>query len=122
MPHSRWNTVPEAALDSSDIRVLTRSAEGGAGVFVIARDAPWLCLQGHPEYGGAALASEYERDVGRYQAGASDRMPDPPENRVRGQATPLIWQAHGARIVGNWLTACGLHAPAAWAQVEMNHA
>lgn len=106
MPHSRWNTLPETALAAApDIRILTRSASGGAGVFAIVRGAPWLCLQGHPEYGSTTLAGEYRRDLGRHHAGALAAPPDPPENRVGAAAH---WQVHGARIVANWLVACGL--------------
>lgn len=113
MPHSRWNTLPVAALEAApDISVLTRSETGGAGVFAIGRAVPWLCLQGHPEYGPAALAGEYRRDVGRHRAGALAAAPDPPENRAGAEAHAALWQAHGAQVVANWLAACGFGAAA----------
>ena len=103
MPHSRWNTLPEAALAAPSLRVLTRSREGGAGAFLINGPVPWLCLQGHPEYGAATLAGEHRRDLARFRAGQLADPPDPPTDRSGLAADATVWQAHGAGIVAGWL-------------------
>ena len=75
VPHSRYNELPEAALARAGYRVLTRSPEVGADMFIKERKSLFLFLQGHPEYDSTALFGEYRRDIRRYLAGESDCYP-----------------------------------------------
>ncbi|MGC9269501.1 homoserine O-acetyltransferase/O-succinyltransferase family protein [Acidiphilium sp.] len=78
VPHSRWNTLDEAALTASGYRVLTASARAGVDRFVH-QDAPGcVFLQGHPEYEPLSLPGEYRRDVRRYLCGETHRYPTIP--------------------------------------------
>jgi len=66
VPHSRWNDVPEEALQACGYRVLVRSPEAGVDMFVKQRNSLFVFFQGHPEYDAVTLLLEYRRDVGRY--------------------------------------------------------
>ena len=66
VPHSRYNELPEEALISRGYRVLSRSSQTGADLFVGNRDSLDVFFQGHPEYEPDTLLREYRRDVGRF--------------------------------------------------------
>lgn len=78
--HSRMNELPETALCSSGYQVLTEAPGGHVDIFTKSFRAPFLFLQGHPEYDADSLMREYRRDVGRYLNGARDIYPEVPEN------------------------------------------
>lgn len=78
VPHSRFNTLPEAELEARGYRVLSRSQAAGADIFVKQGRALHVFMQGHPEYDAEALLREYRRDVRRYLAAVSERYPEPP--------------------------------------------
>jgi homoserine O-succinyltransferase/O-acetyltransferase len=78
VPHSRYNELPEQALVHAGYRILTRSPEVGADMFVKERKSLFLFLQGHPEYDSTALFGEYRRDIRRFLAGESDCYPKLP--------------------------------------------
>ncbi|MBB2962998.1 homoserine O-succinyltransferase [Methylobacterium sp. R2-1] len=81
VPHSRWNDLPETELTARGYRILRRSDEVGADLFVReGGGAPMVFLQGHPEYDGDTLAREYRRDIGRFLDGERDTCPALPEN------------------------------------------
>ncbi|HXT09717.1 MAG TPA: homoserine O-succinyltransferase [Roseiarcus sp.] len=138
MPHSRWNGLDEAELVANGYLVLTRAGEAGVDMFVKDDDHLALFFQGHPEYDADTLAREYRRDVSRALAGAPE--PTPPahyydaetERRLRAHVAGMIagreaptmppyamlspspgWRAHGARMIGNWLTAVAARKAAA---------
>jgi len=113
VPHSRWGTLPLEALQAAGGRILSRSPAAGAGFFVLERGAPWLCLQGHPEYGCNSLGREYARDLARFTRGEQKRPPERPEVEPGVQAglSPDAWQAPAARLIGNWLAGHGATLP-----------
>jgi homoserine O-succinyltransferase len=78
IPHSRYNDVPEEALVSRGYRILSRSPEAGADLFIKQGKSLFLFFQGHPEYDSGALFREYRRDVGRFLAGERDSYPAMP--------------------------------------------
>jgi homoserine O-succinyltransferase len=78
MPHSRYNDLPEEALISQGYRVLYRSADAGAHLFVKQGGRFDIFFQGHPEYEPETLLREYRRDVGRFLAGETDSYPETP--------------------------------------------
>jgi len=92
LPHSRWNGVSESALRDCGYRVLTRSADIGADMFVKQHRSLFVFFQGHPEYDPDTLLLEYRRDVGRYLRGESGRYPTVPENYF-SQSTEALLQA-----------------------------
>ena len=75
MPHSRRNDLPERALESAGYSILLKSDEAGAEIFAKAGHAPFVFLQGHPEYDADTLLREFQRDWRRYQRG---QCPAPP--------------------------------------------
>lgn len=78
MPHSRWNEVPEHELKAYGYRVLTRSKQAGADMFVKKQKSLFVFFQGHPEYEANTLFLEYRRDVGRYLRGDVNNYPSMP--------------------------------------------
>jgi homoserine O-succinyltransferase len=80
LPHTRWNQVDEADLLRAGYQILSRSTDAGVGFFTKERRANWLFCQGHPEYNGANLLSEYRRDVLRYLAHERATYPDVPSS------------------------------------------
>jgi homoserine O-succinyltransferase len=78
VPHSRHNELPERALMHAGYRILTRSPEVGADVFIKERNSLFVFLQGHPEYDSTALFGEYRRDIRRFLGGESDCYPKLP--------------------------------------------
>jgi homoserine O-succinyltransferase/O-acetyltransferase len=78
VPHSRHNDLPEERLSSQGYRVLSRSAETGADLFIKDRGSLDIFFQGHPEYEPDTLLREYRRDVGRFLSGEKDDYPEIP--------------------------------------------
>ena len=66
MPHSRWNDLPEDALQDSGYRILTRSDDAGVDAFIKQRKSLFVFFQGHPEYEAQTLMLEYRRDIRRF--------------------------------------------------------
>jgi homoserine O-succinyltransferase len=122
MPHSRWNEVPEEALQACGYRVLMRSAEAGVDMFVKQRNSLFVFFQGHPEYDAVVLLLEYRRDVGRYLRGERDTYPSMPlgyfdeeierelaalrERALRDRREALLaefpTEAAAGRVTNNW--------------------
>ncbi len=77
-PHSRYNDLPEQELASRGYEILVRSPVAGADLFIKQFSAPFLFMQGHPEYEADALLREYRRDVSRFLGGISAEYPEMP--------------------------------------------
>ena len=90
VPHSRYNELPEQALTQAGYRILTRSPEVGADMFIKDRNSLFLFLQGHPEYDSTALFGEYRRDIRRFLAGESDCYPRLPQGYFSRDAVEAI--------------------------------
>ena len=52
VPHSRYNDLPEEALQSAGYKILTRSVVAGVDAFAKQDGSFFLYFQGHPEYDG----------------------------------------------------------------------
>lgn len=79
MPHSRWNDLPERELSACGYRVLTRTENGHADMFVKQRESSFVFFQGHPEYETNTLFREYRRDIGRYLSRETETYPTMPQ-------------------------------------------
>jgi len=90
MPHSRWNEIPEEALNACGYRVLTRSEGAGVDAFVKQRGSLFVFFQGHPEYDAVTLLLEYRRDIGRYLRGERETYPDMPEGYFDGEMVDAL--------------------------------
>ncbi len=90
VPHSRCNELPEEALVRAGYRILTRSPEVGADMFIKERDSLFLFLQGHPEYDSTALFGEYRRDIRRFLAGDNDCYPELPHGYFNREAVEVM--------------------------------
>jgi homoserine O-succinyltransferase len=89
IPHSRYNDLPEDALRAAGYDILVRSDEAGLDLFQKRMTAPFLFLQGHPEYDADSLLRELQRDMRRYQSGERRRFPAIPRNYL-GPAAELL--------------------------------
>ena len=78
VPHSRYHGLPHKLLQSAGYRVLSKSPDFGADMFVRERRSLSVYLQGHPEYDAGALLREYRRDIDRFLAGERDDYPEMP--------------------------------------------
>ena len=78
IPHSRYHGLPQKLLQAAGYRILSRSPDFGADMFVRERRSLSVYLQGHPEYDAAALLREYRRDIDRFLAGERDDYPEMP--------------------------------------------
>jgi homoserine O-succinyltransferase len=78
VPHSRYNDLPIDDLTAKDYRVLSRSPEAGADMFIKQGRSLSIYLQGHPEYDPAALFREYRRDIRAFVARETDCYPNMP--------------------------------------------
>ncbi|WP_428374285.1 homoserine O-acetyltransferase/O-succinyltransferase family protein [Lichenicoccus sp.] len=79
-PHSRYNGLSEGALVRAGYEILSRAQEAGVDSFLRPGPAPFLFLQGHPEYDARTLLYEYTRDIRRYLLGQRDEYPLVPRN------------------------------------------
>ncbi len=77
-PHSRWNEVAPAALESCGYEILTVSEQAGVNLFAKQLGSLFLFWQGHPEYDERSLLKEYQRDVARFLRGERDTYPTMP--------------------------------------------
>ena len=79
VPHSRWNELPEDAIDDCGYHILTRSERAGADTFVKQRKSLSVIFQGHPEYEAESLLLEYRRDIRLFLRGERDSYPAMPQ-------------------------------------------
>lgn len=78
--HSRLNEAPGDALLNRGYRIISEAPGGAVDAFSKTFAAPFLFLQGHPEYDADSLMREYRRDVGRYLNGTQATYPEMPQN------------------------------------------
>jgi homoserine O-succinyltransferase len=78
VPHSRYNDLPERALQSCGYQILTRSAAAGVDTFAKQDGSFFLFFQGHPEYDADTLLREYRRDAARFLSGERGQYPAQP--------------------------------------------
>jgi homoserine O-succinyltransferase len=78
--HSRMNELSRDELTAQNYTIVSEAPGGNVDVFAKTYRAPFLFLQGHPEYEADSLMREYRRDVGRYLNGLRDIYPEIPEN------------------------------------------
>jgi homoserine O-succinyltransferase len=88
--HSRYNEVPEAPLASCGYRVLSRSDEVGADLFVRQQESLFVYFQGHPEYDPDTLGREYRRDIGRFLKRERSGYPEMPRGYFDAAATAAL--------------------------------
>jgi len=100
VPHSRHNTLSDAALIASGYRILTRCNEIGADMFVRKQEGRslFVFLQGHPEYEATTLAREFRRDVARFLRGEREHYPAIPREYFNERAAEIA-DAFRARAV-----------------------
>jgi homoserine O-succinyltransferase len=97
--HSRYHDLPATQLEAGGYQIISRSDEAGADIALKRCGAPWLFLQGHPEYAPDTLLREYCRDVGRYLRDRRDTYPATPQ-RYFDAATDLALADLRERAVG----------------------
>ena len=90
MPQSRYHGLPDRMLEERGYRVLARSPETGADVFAKQAGAPFLFLQGHPEYEAETLMREYRRDVRRALEGVRNGWPALPRSYFSASAEEAL--------------------------------
>ncbi len=81
-PHSRYNDVSRAQLESAGAHVLAESDEVGVHLAVSPDQFRVVYFQGHPEYAAVSLLKECKREVNRYLAGERDNEPRVPEHAL----------------------------------------
>lgn len=86
-PHSRWNEVSRAALESCGYTVLTHSDQAGVNLFAKQAGSLFLFWQGHPEYDERSLLKEYQRDVTRFLNGERTTYPGLPHGYFSASLT-----------------------------------
>jgi homoserine O-succinyltransferase len=88
--HSRYNEVPETALEPCGYRVLSRSDAVGADLFVKQQDSLFVYFQGHPEYDEDTLGREYRRDISRFLKRERTGYPEMPRGYFDASATAAL--------------------------------
>jgi homoserine O-succinyltransferase len=90
VPHSRYNDISRAQLETAGLRVLAESVDGGVHLAVSPDQARVVYFQGHPEYDRVSLLKEYKREVLRHKAGDLDAMPPFPEHYFTPEAEAIL--------------------------------
>jgi homoserine O-succinyltransferase len=99
IPHSRWNEIPESDLARNDYRVLSRSAEAGADIFVKQKRSLFVFFQGHPEYETNTLLLEYHRDLNRFLRKKAGLRPSVPEGYFDARTAEVLTGLHGESLI-----------------------
>jgi homoserine O-succinyltransferase len=104
VPHSRYNDISRAQLETSGLRVLVESEEGGVHMASSPDGFRLVYFQGHPEYDVNSLLKEYKREVFRFLGGELDAPPPFPEHYFHPAAQELaegfVTRATAARDAG----------------------
>jgi homoserine O-succinyltransferase len=98
VPHSRYNGLSEEALASAGYRLVSRSPDAGADMFVKHRKSLFIFFQGHPEYDRAALLREYRRDSRRFLTGKTTNYPELPHNYFDDEAGSALTEFRGQAV------------------------
>jgi len=120
VPHSRYNDLPEEALTAKGYRILSRSPDAGADIFIKAGKALSIFLQGHPEYDPGALLREYRRDIERFLAGQRESYPAMPRGYF-DEGTTAVFAAFQSRAELGRSMEMLLDFPAAEAEKRLVH-
>src|SRR5271154_1033292 len=78
VPHSRYNDLPEEQLEARGYRIMSKSPEVGADMFIRQGRSLSIYLQGHPEYDREALFREYRRDIREFVSRGRESYPEMP--------------------------------------------
>ncbi|MBM4184402.1 MAG: homoserine O-succinyltransferase [Gemmatimonadetes bacterium] len=89
VPHSRYNDISSAQVESAGLKVLAESEEGGVHMVASADQFRIIYFQGHPEYDFNSLLKEYKREVNRFLAGELPTPPPSPEHYFSREAERL---------------------------------
>jgi len=104
VPHSRYNDISRAQLESHGLRVLVESEEGGVHMASSADGFRLVYFQGHPEYDVNSLLKEYKREVFRFVGGEVDEPPPFPDHyfppAAQKLASEFLERATAARNAG----------------------
>ncbi len=76
-PHSRYNDVSVAQVESAGLTVLAKNDVGEVHLAVSPDQIRVVYFQGHPEYEVVSLLKEYRREVRRHAKGERDAPPHP---------------------------------------------
>ena len=101
VPHSRWNEVPGACVQSVGYEIVIGTAAGEWTVAARERAGRMLVLaQGHPEYAPTLLLREYRRDMRRYIEGTVPAPPEIPTGYLDEAGEELLraWSASADRL------------------------
>lgn len=90
VPHSRYNTIPAAALEEAGVTVLIESDAGEMHMAVSADQFSIVYFQGHPEYDANSLLKEYKREVNRFIQGDREDYPPHPENYFSSDVAAFV--------------------------------
>ncbi len=90
VPHSRYNTITRAQLESAGFTILVESEEGDVHMAVGPDQYQMTFFQGHPEYDRNSLFKEYKREVQRFLNGERSDYPPHPENYFSIEAAQLV--------------------------------
>jgi homoserine O-succinyltransferase len=91
-PHSRYNEITRAQLESAGLAVLAESEEAGVHLAVSPDLLRIVYFQGHPEYDAISLLKEYKREVMRFFNGEREHGPRYPENYFSAAAGEIAKQ------------------------------
>lgn len=94
VPHSRYNDVPEEALLARGYRIISRSPDAGADIFMKDFNSLFLFCQGHPEYNADTLLREYRRDIRHFLGGERDGYPAVPLRYFSRDVAALLDEFH----------------------------
>lgn len=86
VPHSRFNDISRAQLESEGLAVLAESDDGGVHLAASPDQARVIYMQGHPEYDAMSLLKEFRRELRRYVEQEREDPPPLPENYFSGSA------------------------------------
>ncbi|MEC8956098.1 MAG: homoserine O-succinyltransferase [Pseudomonadota bacterium] len=97
-PHSRYNEINKAQLESAGLSVLAESEDAGVHIAVSHDQIRAVYLQGHPEYDVNSLLKEYKREVTRFSNNEIEEAPPFPENYFTDTAKEIA-NLHIAELI-----------------------
>lgn len=89
VPHSRYNDISRAQLESAGLSVLVESEDGGVHMAVSPDQFRAIFFQGHPEYDTNSLLKEYKREALRYLNGELQQPPPFPSRYFSAEAVEV---------------------------------
>jgi homoserine O-succinyltransferase len=108
VPHSRFNEIFQADMETHGLKVLAASKEAGVHLAVSPDGFRIVFFQGHPEYDDISLLKEYKREVLRFYHGEINDYPPFPEHYFDPDAQQIFSEyetkVKKARQTGSVLT------------------